>query len=106
MDPMKEQLGNYIQRCAISSIDNTDGAITTVLGNACLVLQTKNEVGIGGSDSFMQRVAYYVQFLGKSNFCGPMPCFLLEFVGIHMNVVYTGCGQVELVELVGVWLTE
>ena len=95
-----DQLGNYIQRCAISSIDNTDGAITTVLGNACLVLQTKNEVGIGGSDSFMQRVAYYMQFLGKSNFCGPMPCFLL---GIHMNVVYTG---VELVELVGVWLTE
>ena len=51
---MKEQLGN--------SIDNADGAITTVLGNACLVLQVKNEVGIGGSDSFMQLVAYYVQF--------------------------------------------
>ena len=102
---IQEQLGKYLQGCAMSSIDNTDAAITTVLGNACLIIETKNEVGIGGSDSFMQLVANYVKFLKKSNFCCPMPCFLVEFVGIHMNVygaVFTGTICVD--KLAGVWL--
>jgi hypothetical protein len=81
-----EKLGNYFGHCELHSINRTDAAI--VHGDHfCLILEVKCEVGMGGCDSYMELVAYYVQNIKEKHIrSSATPCFLIEIVGTHMAV--------------------
>ena len=91
-EEIKETLGEYLKGEQLHSVDNTDGAVVCK-NYPCLILETKNEVGVGGCDSYLELVDYYIKLLPKSIHPGcPAPCFLIEIIGVHMAIygaVYT-----------------
>ena len=88
---IQETLGEYLKGEQLRSVDNTDGAVVCK-NYPCLILETKNEVGVGGCDSYLEVVDYY-KLLPKAICPGcPAPCFLIEIIGVHMAIygaVYT-----------------
>ena len=76
-------LGNYLLGFPMVSAENMGGAV--ICGRSfCLLLETRNEVGTGGCDSYMEAVAHYAKLLRAEEL--PAPCFLLEMVGVHMCI--------------------
>ena len=67
--------------------------LTPVQQDQCLIWETKNEVGVGGCDSYLEVLDYYIKLLPKAIRPGcPVPCFLIEIIGVHMAIygpVYT-----------------
>ena len=80
---IKSILNDYLEGHLIISADNTDGAV--IYGNVYgFILETKNEVGTGGCDSYMQAVAHYARLLTPGFLIAP--CFLMEVIGVHMCI--------------------
>ena len=75
---------------------------------SCVILEVKNESGKGGgSDSYAQVIAYYVQSLKEKlvDRC-PAPAFLLELVGPHLFISGAVYGEYVFVDRLvdPVWL--
>ena len=92
---IKTMLGEYLLGHQMISAENTDGAVFYGRGYG-FILETKNEVGTGGCNSYMEVVAHYAKLLQAEGFIAP--CFLMEMIGVHMCIhgaVFTGAVCVD-----------
>ena len=103
---VKSLLGAYILGTDLQKIDDMDSAIT-YNGGVAVIFETKNEVGTGGCDSYLETVANYVKTMNpRIQAKSSAPCFLIEIVGTHLAIygaVYGGCVAVDRLTP-GLWL--
>ena len=88
MDVVRKCLSEYFALqggLAVEEIRRMDGAIT-IDSIPILIIEGKNEIGVGGCDSYLEVVAYYANELTKNATYFRAPCFLVEIVGPHIAI--------------------
>ena len=91
-----------ITRTAISAKNYyPDGCIILNLDGemvVALILEVRNEVGMGQADSLMEAVGYYFHYNPDMKL---LPCFLIELVGPHIGIygAVTVAGKIQIDKL-------
>ena len=87
MDVVRKCLFEYFGLQEGNAVDEIrmDGAIT-IKGSPMLIFVGRNEIGVGGCDSYLEVVAKYANELTMETSFIRAPCFLVEIVGPHIAI--------------------